>query len=84
MHLKLLESYERCRSIFRNDDICIELESKSKTKDATEVIKTWMKKLKFDINEAYRLSWNDKYLDLCQEQNKKVLNIVRFEKICHR
>ena len=91
LHLKLVESYERYRSIFSNDDIeivvdeypfgiCIELENKSKTKDATEVIRTWLKKLKFDINEAYRLSWDDKYSELCKEQNKKIENIVRFDK----
>ena len=35
---------------------------------------------KFDINEAYRLSWDDKYSELCKEQNKKIENIVRFDK----
>ena len=87
----MVESYERYRSIFSNDDIeivvdeypfgiCIELENKSKTKEATEVIKTWLNKLNFDITEAYRLSWDDKYFELCKEQNKKVENIVRFDK----
>ena len=91
LHLNLVESYERCRSIFSNEDIeivvdeypfgiCIELENKSKTKEATEVIKAWLNKLDFDIHDAYRLSWDDKYFELCKEQNKKVENIVRFDK----
>ena len=91
LHLNIVESYERYRSIFCNDDIeivvdeypfglCIELENKSKTKDAEVVIKNWLNKLNFDINDAYRLSWDDKYAELCKEQDKKVENVVRFNK----
>ena len=91
LHLKMVESYERYRSIFANKDVeivvdeypfglCIEIENKSKTKDGNKVIEKWLKKLDFDINEAYRLSWDDKYSELCKEQNKKVENIVRFDK----
>ena len=89
LHLKLVESYERYRSIFSNEDIeivvdeypfglCVEIENKSKNKNAEEVIKDWINKLKFDINSAYRLSWDDKYAELCKEQKKKVEKIVRF------
>lgn len=56
------------------------MENKSKSKDAEVVIKDWLDKLKFNINDAYILSWDDKYAELCQEQNKKVENIVRFNK----
>ena len=91
LHLDIVESYERYRSIFSNEDIeivvdeypfglCIEMENKSKNKDAEKVIKDWLNKLKFDINDAYRLSWDDKYAELCKAQNKKVENIVRFDK----
>lgn len=91
LHLNVVESYERYRSIFCNEDIeivvdeypfglCIEMENKSKSKDAEVVIKDWLDKLKFNINDAYILSWDDKYAELCQEQNKKVENIVRFNK----
>lgn len=91
LHLTMVESYERYRSVFSNDDIeivvdeypfglCIEIENKSKVKDAEMVIKGWVEKLKFNINDAYRLSWDDKYSELCKEQNKKVENIVRFNK----
>ena len=91
LHLDIVESYERYRSIFSNDDVeivvdeypfglCIEIENKSKDKNAIDVIKEWIDKLKFDINNAYRLSWDDKYAELCKEQNKNIENIVRFNK----
>lgn len=91
LHLEIVESYERYRSIFSNDDIeiavdeypfgiCIEIENKSKSKNPKIVIKEWIDKLNFDINNAYRLSWDDKYKELCDEQNKKLESIVRFDK----
>ena len=91
IHLIIVESYEGYRSIFINEDIeivvdeypfglCVEIENKSKTKDAETVIKEWLSKLKLDINEAYRLSWDDKYAELCKEQNKEIYNVVRFDK----
>lgn len=91
LHLDIVESYERYRSIFSNEDVeivvdeypfglCIEIENKSKDKNAIDVIKEWINKLKFDINNAYRLSWDDKYTSLCREQNKNIENIVRFDK----
>ena len=89
LHLDLVESYERYRSIYNNEEIeiavdeypfglCIEIENKSKTKDGESVVKEWLTKLGFGINEAYRLSWDDKYEELCKEQNKNVSKIVRF------
>jgi len=91
LHLKKVESYERYRSIFKNEDIeivvdeypfglCVEIENKSKEKDPEEVIKYWLKRLKLNEKDAYRLSWDDKYKELCQEQNKEVEKIVRFDK----
>ena len=91
LHLNLVESYERYRSVFSNTDVeivvdeypfglCIEIENKSKDKDANEVIEYWINELKLNIEDAYRLSWDDKYTSLCREQNKKIENIVRFDK----
>ena len=91
LHLNKVESYERYRSVFYNKDIeivadeypfglCIEIECKSKTKDAEIVIKEWLNKLDFKISDAYRLSWDDKYAELCKKQHKKVEKIVRFNK----
>ena len=91
LHLTMVESYERYRSVFSNKDIeivvdeypfglCVELENKSKNKNPEEVIKEWLDILGLDINEAYTLSWDDKYAELCKEQNKKIERIVRFDK----
>ena len=91
LHLELIESYERYRSVYRNEDVeivldeypfglCIEIENKSNTKVAEEVIKDWLDILNFNITEAYNLSWDDKYEELCKEQNIKVEKIVRFDK----
>ena len=91
LHLNMVESYERYRSVFTNKDVeivvdeypfglCIEIENKSKNKDADKVIEEWIEKIGFNINDAYRLSWDDKYSELCSQQNKKVENIVRFNK----
>lgn len=91
LHLELIESYERYRSVYKNEDVeivldeypfglCIEIENKSNTKVAEEVIKDWLDKLNFNITEAYNLSWDDKYEELCKEQNIRVEKIVRFDK----
>ena len=91
LHLTFVESYERYRNLFCNDDveivvdeypfgICIEIENKSKTKKGEDVINEWLNKLKFNKEDAYRLSWDDKYEELCKLQNKNIEKIVRFDK----
>ena len=91
LHLNIVESYERYRSVFLNDDveivvdeypfgIAVEIENKNKFKNGEEVITSWLNKLGFDIKDAYKLSWEDKYSELCKEQNKKIERIVRFNK----
>ena len=91
LHLGIVESYERYRSVFKNDDVeivvdeypfgtAIEIENKSKDKDSSEVIKYWLNKLNFNINDAYNLSWDDKYAELCNLQGKNIENIVTFDK----
>ena len=91
LHLKLVESYERYRSLFHNSDveiavdrypfgIAIEIENKSKDMDAIEVVKKWVNKIGLDINDAYKLSWDDKYAELCKEQDKTIESIVTFDK----
>ena len=91
LHMNLIESYERYRSVFHNNDIeivvdeypfgiAVEVENKSKTKDGIEVVKEWVSKIGLDLKDAYPLSWDDKYLELCNEQNKKEEKIVTFDK----
>lgn len=87
IHMNLVESYERKRHVFSNEDIevvvdiypfmiAIEVENKSIEKDPKTVILYYLNLLGFDLNDSYRLSWDDKYEELCNLQNIKQYNIV--------
>lgn len=91
MHFTLVESYERYRTVFINDDIeisvdeypfgvALEIENKSKDKNPEDVILYYTNLLKLDINRAYRLSWDDKYAELCKKEGKKIYKNVSFDK----
>ncbi len=91
MHFNVVESYERYRTIFENEEIeisldeypfglCLEIENKSIKDNPEEIVKKWTKLLDIDINDAYRLSWDDKYLELCEEQGIERYNEVTFDK----
>ncbi len=45
-----------------------------------EIVRKWAKILELDINKAYRLSWDDKYSELCKSQNVKQYNHITFDK----
>lgn len=92
MHFTTVESYERYRTIFENEEVeisvdeypfgvCVEIENKSLNKNPEEIVKKWVNKIGFNINEAYRLSWDDKYLELCEEQGIERFNEVTFDKL---
>ncbi len=89
LHLELVESYERYRSNFYNDDVeiavdkypfgvALEIENKSKDKDSIKIVTDWVNKIGLNIDDAYNLSWDDKYLELCKEQNIEPKSIVNF------
>ena len=91
MHFKVVDSYERYRTILTNEDveisideypfgIALEIENKSSTKNPEEVVMNYASKLKLNIKDSYRLSWDDKYVELCKEQNKEIYNEVTFDK----
>ena len=91
MHFKVVDSYEKYRTIFTNEDveisideypfgIALEIENKSSTKNPEEVVMNYASKLKLNIKDSYRLSWDDKYIELCKEQNKEIYNEVTFDK----
>ena len=91
MHFSTIESYERYRTIFENKDveisvdeypfgICLEIENKSNTKNPEDVVKDWVNRIGLNINDAYRLSWDDKYQELCEEQDIEIFNEVTFDK----
>ena len=91
LHLELVESYERYRNRFYNDEveivvdhypfgIAIEVENKSEDKDGLSIVEKWIKIIGLDINNSYKLSWDDKYEELCREQNKNIEKSVTFDK----
>ena len=91
MKFRVVESYERYRTTYSNEDIeisideypfglALEIENKSTDKDPMEVVADWTKKMNLDINNSYRLSWDDKYKELCNEQGKEVFSEVAFDK----
>lgn len=91
MHFETVESYERYRTIFENNNveisvdeypfgICVEIENKSSKKNPEEIVKEWVSRIGLAITDAYRLSWDDKYQDLCEEQGIERFNEVTFDK----
>lgn len=91
LKLKLVESYERYRYVFSNADVeivvdvypfalAIEIENKSLDKDPKTVILYYLQKLGLSLEDSYKLSWDDKYEELCLEQNIEKYNIVEFGK----
>ena len=85
-----VESYERYRTTFINDEVEIALdeypfglalEIEAKASDfEEEVVSKYVKLLNLDFNDSYRLSWDDKYAELCKEQNKEIYSHVLFGK----
>ena len=91
MHFTTVESYERYRTVFENDEVeisvdeypfgvCIEIENKSTTKNPEDIVKEWVNRIGLNINDAYRLSWDDKYIELCEEQGIERFNEVTFDR----
>lgn len=89
--MKLIESYERYRYVYYNDDveidvdiypfmIAVEIENKSTDKDPKMVVLYYLEKLGFTLDDIYQLSWDDKYKELCKKQNIKAHRIVEFNK----
>lgn len=90
LKMKAVESYERYRTIFTNEDIeisvdeypfgiALEIESKSSDKNPEVVVRKWTELLGLNIKDAYRLSWDDKYTELCKEQGVEHYNHVTFD-----
>ena len=91
LKMKLVESYERYRYVYYNDDveidvdiypfmIAVEIENKSTDKDPRMVVLYYLEKLGFTLDDIYQLSWDDKYEELCKEQNIEIHKIVEFDK----
>ena len=90
IRMKRVESYQRYRNVFCNDEveivvdkypfgIALEIENKSKIKNGEEIIRKWLNILNLDIQEAFKLLWDDKYTSLCKEQGIKPVKDVIFD-----
>lgn len=89
IQMKKVESYERYRNVFSNEDIeivvdkypfgiALEIENKSKEKNPEETILFWVNRLGLNADKAFRLSWDDKYTQLCKEQNVEIYKNITF------
>lgn len=89
--MKKIESYERYRSVYRNAEveiavdrfpfgIALEIESKCSKDKSEEIIVKWLKILKLNIEDSYKLSWDDKYYELCKNQKIEPQKTVCFKK----
>ena len=89
LKLKKVESYERFRHVFKNNEveivvdiypfaIALEIEAKCKN-DEYNVILKWLNKLNLKLEDSYKLSWDDKYSELCKMQNKEIYSDVLFD-----
>lgn len=56
------------------------MEHKSTNKDPKSVILYYLNKLNLKLEDSYKLSWDDKYEELCTKQNIPKYNIVEFNK----
>lgn len=76
--LERIESYERYRTNYYNDEIeisvdeypfglALEIEAKTNYKQK-ETIDKYIKLLDLKYEDSYRLSWDDKYEELCNEE----------------
>ena len=91
LKMKQIESYERYRTIYFNEEIeisideypfgiALEIENKSNNKNPKDIVKKYLTILNLDINNSYKLSWDDKYTSLCKEQNIEIYKDVTFDK----
>ena len=88
LKLERVESYERYRTNYSNDlieisideypfGIALEIEAKT-DKNQMNIIDKYINLLNLNYENAFRLSWDDKYEELCKEQNKKRMSDVLF------
>ena len=94
LHMDRVVSYERYRHVFKNDEVevvvdkypfgvCLEIENKIDSDDIDMIkdnVKKWVSMLGLRIEDSYKLSWDDKYSELCKEQGKTIYSDVLFNK----
>ena len=89
LKMNRVESYERYRNNFINEEveisvdeypfgIALEIESKKKS-NQEEIIDKYVKLLNLKYEDSYRLSWDDKYAELCKKNSIEIKKDVLFE-----
>lgn len=88
LKMERVESYERYRNNYSNEvveialdeypfGLALEIEAKT-NENFEQVIEEYMKKLGLKYEDSYRLSWDDKYEELCNIENLKPQKDVLF------
>lgn len=91
LHMNVVESYERYRIVYKNSEVeisidkypfgyALEIESINSNDSSEQIVSNWCERMGLDIKKSYRLSWDDKYEELCKEQNIVKYNEVTFDK----
>lgn len=91
LHMKEIETYERYRTTFSNDEIeivldeypfglALEIEAKKNIDNPEKIINKYITLLNLKYEDSYKLSWDDKYEQLCKEQKMEKFNKVLFDK----
>ena len=86
-----VESYERYRTTYCNEEVeialdeypfglAIEIEALKTVNDSENVIRKYIELLKLDNKRKFRLSWDDKYEELCKEQGIEQFKHIEFNK----
>ena len=89
LKMRAMESYERYRTRFVNAEVeiavdeypfgvALEIENKSPDRPPAETVEKWVRRLGLELRDAYRLSWDDKYAELCEEQGVERYTHVEF------
>lgn len=90
IHMEEVECYERYRTTYINDEIeialdeypfglALEIETKN-CSNVEETIDKYVNLLNLNYEDSYRLSQDDKYEELCEEQNIEKSKYVLFGK----
>ena len=89
--MKEIETYERYRTTFSNEEIeivldeypfglALEIEAKKNIDNPEKIINKYITLLNLKYEDSYKLSWDDKYEQLCKEQKMEKFSKVLFDK----
>ena len=91
LHMEEVESYERYRTTYCNEEVeialdeypfglAIEIEALKIVNDSENIVRKYIELLKLNNKRKFKLSWDDKYEELCKEQGIEQFKHVEFNK----